>query len=142
MPKQKTVRIAKKLEQYPSILAEFNFKLEKCVNNKKLLFLDQYSKENKISTADYKVGYLPLLMAFNQHSTSTPACLVQAPNRPSICINLKPNDSLQQEGQSLEVPADLINCEDGLSTRPKCLSYNDCIKNYDLSLLTPNKITS
>ena len=50
--------------------------------------MDQYLKENKISTEDYKIGYLPLLKAFNQHSTSTPARLVQAPNRPGICINL------------------------------------------------------
>ena len=27
------------------------------------------------------------------------------------------------------------------SPQPKCLSYNDCIKSYDQSLLTPNKIT-
>ena len=103
--------------------------------------MDQYLKENKISAADYKIGYLPLLMAFNQHSTSTPAHLVQAPNHSGICINLKPNDSFQQEEQSLGVPADLINCKNDLSTRPKCLSYNDCIKNFNLSLLTPNKIT-
>ena len=95
MSKQQTYRIAKKLEQYPCILAESNFKLEKDINNKKLVFLDQYLKENKISTAYYKIGYLPLLKAFNQHSTSTPTRLVQAPNRPSICINLKPNDSFQ-----------------------------------------------
>ena len=25
--------------------------------------------------------------------------------------------------------------------KPKLLSYNDCIKSYDLTLLTPNKIT-
>ena len=98
-------------------------------------------KENKISTADYKVSYLPLLMAFNQHSTSTLARLVQAPNPPVMCINLESNDSLQQESQSLGASAEITNCENGLSTRPRCLSYNDCIKNYDLSLLTPNKIT-
>ena len=28
-----------------------------------------------------------------------------------------------------------------VTTKPKCLSYNNCIKNYDLSLLTPYKIT-
>ena len=88
----------KKLEQYPKILAKFNFKLEKDVNNKKLVFLDQYLQENKIYTADYKIGYLPLLMAFNQHSTSTPACLVQCPNCPGICIYPKPNNSRQQDG--------------------------------------------
>ena len=71
--------------------------------------MNQYLKENKISTADYKVGYLPLLMAFNQHSTSTPARLVQAPNRPGMCINLKSNDSLQQESQSLEASAEINN---------------------------------
>ena len=43
--KQQTIRIAKKLEQFPNILAEFNFKLEKDVNNKKLVFLDQYLKK-------------------------------------------------------------------------------------------------
>ena len=127
------------MEQYPSILGEFNFKLEKDVHNKKFVFLDQYLKENKISAADYEISYLPLLVAFNQHSTSTPARLVQCPNRPGIFP--KPNSSSQQESQYFEVPAELINCEDDLSTRPKYLMYNDCIKNYDLSLLTPNKIT-
>ena len=102
------------------------------MNNKKLVFLDQYLKENQISIANYKVGYFPLLMAFNQHSTSTPARLVQAPNCPGICINLKSNDSPQQDNQSLGAFAELINCENELSTRPRCLSYNDCIKNYDL----------
>ena len=71
--KHQTLRITKKLEQYPNILAEYNFKLEKDVNNKELVFLDQYLKENQISIADYKIGYLPLLMAFNQYSKSTPA---------------------------------------------------------------------
>ena len=80
-------------------------------------------------------------MAFNQHSRSTPARLVQAPNFPGICLNLKSNDVLSQEDQNLGIPLDPINCTDGLTTRPKCLSYNDCIKNYDLSLLIPNKIT-
>ena len=37
--KQQTIRIAKKLEQYQSILAEYNFKLEKDVKNKKIVFL-------------------------------------------------------------------------------------------------------
>ena len=80
-------------------------------------------------------------MAFNQHSRSTPACLVQAPNCPGICLNLKSNDVLSQEDQNLGISLELINCTDELTTKPKCLSYNDCIRNYDLSLLTPNKIT-
>ena len=32
--RKQTIRIAKKLEQFPNILGEFNFKLEKDVNNK------------------------------------------------------------------------------------------------------------
>ena len=113
------------MEQYPNILGEFNFKLEKDVTNKKLVFFDQYLKENKISSADYKIGYLPLLMAFNQNLTSTPAPLVQCPNCPGICIYPKPTDPLQQEGQSLDGPADLINCEDGPPIKPKCLLYKN-----------------
>ena len=33
------------------------------------------------------------------------------------------------------------NCKDPTPNKPKLLSYNDCIKSYDLTLLTPNKIT-
>ena len=120
--------------------------MEKDVNNMKLVFLDQYLKENQTSIADYKIGYLSLLMAFNQYSKSTPACLVQAPNRPGLYINLKSDNSSQSVNQDLDTsteakPADMINCDTELSPQPKCLSYNDCIKSYDQSLLTPNKIT-
>ena len=80
-------------------------------------------------------------MAFNQHSTSTQFRLVQAPNRPGVCINLKSDNSLQPEKQTLDTSAEITNCDNELSMKPKCLSYNDCIKSYDLSLLTPNKIT-
>ena len=31
--------------------------------------------------------------------------------------------------------------ETTIESKPKLLSYNDCIKSYDLTLLTPNKIT-
>ena len=73
-------------------------------------------------------------------------CLVQAPNRPGVCINLKSDNSPQPEKQNLDTSAEIdsaemTNCDTELSIKPKCLSYNDCIKNYDLSLLTPNKIT-
>ena len=85
-------------------------------------------------------------MAFNQYSKSTPARLVQAPNRPGACINLESDKSSQLENQNLDTPAetdsaDITNCDTELSPKPKCLSYNDCIKSYDQSLLTPNKIT-
>ena len=81
-------------------------------------------------------------MAFNQYSKSTPAHLVQAPNRPGPCINLKADNSSQDLDTSAEAkPTDMIYCDTELSPQPKCLSYNDCIKSYDQSLLTPNKIT-
>ena len=74
-------------------------------------------------------------MAFNQYSKSTPARLVQAPNRPGPYINLKADNSSQDLDTSAEAkPADMINCDTELSPQPKCLSYNDCIKSYDQSL--------
>ena len=86
-------------------------------------------------------------MAFNQHSKSTPACLVQAPNRPGPCINLKLDNSSQPVNQDFDTsaetkPADMINCDTELSPQPKCLSYNDCIKSYDQSLLTPKHFSN
>ena len=114
--------------------------MEKDVNNKKLVFLDQYLKENQISIADYKIGYLPLLMAFNQHSKSTPARLVQTPNRPGPCFDLTLDNFSQQVNQDFDTSAetksaDMSNGDTELSPQPKCLSYNDCIKSYDQSLL-------
>ena len=49
------------------------------------MFLDQYVKINDIRTDSYKAGYLPLLMAFNKNSKSTPCMMVQCPNRQAIC---------------------------------------------------------
>ena len=124
---QQTHRIAQKLTKYPNILKEFNFKFEKDFNTKKLMFLDQYLKVNNVKPGSYKAGFLPLLMAFNKHSKSTPCRMVQCPNRQAIC--------------KYDTNQDLKNCDIWDNKTKKLLSYNECIKSYDLSLLTPNKIT-
>ena len=49
------------------------------------MFLDEYLKINDIKADSYKAGYLPLLMAFNKNSKSTPCQMVQCPNRQGIC---------------------------------------------------------
>ena len=49
------------------------------------MFLDQYLKINYIKADSYKAGYLPLLMAFNKNSKSTPCWMVQYPNRQAMC---------------------------------------------------------
>ena len=49
------------------------------------MFLDEYLKINDIKADSYKAGYLPLLMAFNKNSKSTPCRMVQCPKRQGIC---------------------------------------------------------
>merc|ERR1712240_247805 len=88
-----------------------------------LMFLDDYLRSNDIKAGSYRSGYLPLLMAFNKNSQSTPCRMVQCPNRQAVCKPSKHHMAQETED------------------KPKLLSYNDCIKSYDLTLLTPNKIT-
>ena len=99
------------------------------------MFLDQYLEENKISSADYKAGYLPRLMAFNQNSSSTPCRLVHQPNRGGICRYPNHTDLFPQGGHAEANP---VNYETDLSIMPRCHSYNECIKIYNLTLLKPN----
>ena len=100
------------------------------------MFLDQYLKINDIKTYSYKTGYLPLLLAFNKNSKSTPSRMVQCPNRQVMCktgeIGVTGPLGNNQLNASLDQETNVKN---------KSLSYNECIKDYDLSLLTPNKIT-
>ena len=49
------------------------------------MFLDDYIKNNDIKSGSYRSGYLPLLMAFNKNSQSTPCRMVQCPNRQAVC---------------------------------------------------------
>ena len=107
---QQTLRIANKLTNFPNILQEFNYKFEKDMNTGKLMFLDDYLKSNDIKAGSYRSGYLPLLMAFNKNSQSTPCRMVQCPNRQAVC---KPS-----KNHMAQEPED----------KPKLLSYNDCIK--------------
>ena len=125
--------IAQKLLNYPSILGEFNFKFEKDFNTKKLMFLDQYLKINYIKADSYKAGYLPLLMAFNKNSKSTPCWMVQCPNRQGIC-------KTEEIGATRPLGTDKLaaSLDHETDVKNKSLSYNECIKDYDLSLLTPN----
>ena len=112
------------------------------------MFLEDYLKTNNIKPNSYKSGYLPLLMVFNRNSQSTPCRMVQCPNRQAVC---KPSKNTMVQGEKNETisgkvaQSDTIinssNCKDPTPNKPKLLSYNDCIKSYDLTLLTPNKIT-
>ena len=96
------------------------------MNMGKLMFLDDYLKNNDIKPGSYRSGYLPLLMAFNKNSQSTPCRMVQCLNRQAVCKPSKHH---------------IVHDEGTTEDKPKLLSYNDCIKSYDLTLLTPNKIT-
>ena len=98
---KQNIRIAKKLLNYPNILGEFNFKFEKDFNTKKLMFLDQYLKIYYIKADSYKAGYLPLLMAFNKNSKSTPCRIVQCPNRQAVCKFFKKNWLFFRGGRGL-----------------------------------------
>ena len=43
--------------------------------------------------------------------------------------------------QNQNITNELDSLDESTTPKPKFLSYNDTIKDYDLSLLTPNKIT-
>ena len=47
--KKQTIRIANKLENFPLILQEFNHRFASDISSKKLFFLDDYLKENKLN---------------------------------------------------------------------------------------------
>ena len=75
-------------------------------------------------------------MAFNQHSKSTPARLVQAPNRPGPCVGLTSINDPKSTKPCVNISAEEITADISIdysesSRPPKCLSYNDCIKSYD-----------
>ena len=80
---------------------ELDYKLESDIRSKKLYFLLDYLKEHNLQGNEYPLGYLPLLMAFNQNSNSTPIRLVQTPNRVAPAkerfISDSTSESLQYE---------------------------------------------
>ena len=139
---KQTVRIANKLVNFPLILQEFNHRFASDITSKKLFFLDTYLKENKINHKTYNYGYLPLLMAFNLNSSSTPCRMVQSPNRQARCIipgKLKTNnDNIFTNANGHNTNKGIIN---KLNPPLTTLSYNDTIRDYHLQLLGQNQIT-
>ena len=112
---------------------EFDYKLESDIRSKKLYFLSDYLKEHNLQGNEYSVGYLPLLLAFNKNSNLTPIRLVITPNRSGPAkersITNITSDGLQYE-------------EDKVNDQVKhSFSYNDTIRDYELNLLGPTKIT-
>ena len=112
---------------------ELDYKLESDIRSKKLYFLSDYLKEHNLQGNEYPLGYLPLLMAFNQNSNSTPIRIVQTPNRVAPAkerfISDSTSDSLQYEENNDNDQA------------KNSFSYNDTIRDYELNLLGPTKIT-
>ena len=132
-PKQQTFRIANKLTNFPNILQEFDYKFEKDMNIGKLMFLEDYLKTNNIKPNSCKSGYLPLLIAFNRNSQSTPCRMVQYPNRQAVCKPSKSQLVVQGVGSdtkkpdcTISDPIDSSGCKDTASNKPKLLSYDDC----------------
>ena len=77
------------------------------------------------------MGYLPLLLAFNKYSKSTPIRLVITPNRNGIA---KERNMPNSNG--------FINEDDtGNESVKHSFSYNDTIRDYELNLLSSTKIT-
>ena len=109
------------------------------MNTGKLMFLDDYLKSNGIKPDSYRSGYLPLLMAFNKNSQSTHCRMVQCPNRHAVCKPSK--NTMVQVGKNKPTSENVMQGDEATTEcKPKLLSYNDCIKSYDLTLLTLNKI--
>ena len=106
------------------------------MNTGKLMFLEDYLKTNNIKPNSYKSGYLPLFMAFNRNSKSTPCRMVQCPNRQAVCKPSK--NTMVQDGkydtqtsgkvtqsEKYDPTMNSSNCKDIQSDKPKLLSYND-----------------
>ena len=112
---------------------ELDYRLESDIRSKKLYFLSDYLKEHNLQGNEYPLGYLPILMALNKNSNSTPIRIVQSPNRAAPAkerfISDSTSDSLQYEEN---------NDNDQVKNS---FSYNETIRDYELNLLGPTKIT-
>ena len=85
-------RIAKRISGYKSLSNEIDYKLETDIRSGKLFFLPDYLNKHNLKGDEYSIGYLPLLLAFNKNSKSTPIRLVITPNRNGIAKErIKPN---------------------------------------------------
>ena len=77
------------------------------------------------------MGFLPILLAFNKNSKSTPIRIVITPNRNGIA---KERNTQNSHG--------FINDDDTSNENVKSsFSYNDTIREYELNLLSSTKIT-
>ena len=110
-----------------------DFKLETDIWSGKLYFLSDYLKKHDLNGNEYSVGYLPLLLAFNKNSNSTPIRLVITPNR---------NGPAKERSMS-NITSDGFQYEDNSDTDcvKHSFSYNDTIPDYELNLLSPMQIT-
>ena len=131
------MRIARRITNYKNILDELDYKFESDIRSKKLYFLPDYLKVHNLQGNEHSLGYLPLLIAFNKNSNSTPIRLVQTPNRAAPAKRKFISDNTINNTQDKEESVD-----DNDDDRPKnAFSYNDTIRDYELNLLGPTKIT-
>ena len=113
--------------------------------------MNDYLKDNQFESNEFRYRYLTILMAFNKISKSTPFRMLQCPNRQAVCRSestIKIDKNMVGVKDVKSSPEQNHNLSDNLSPlnesnnqKPKLLSYNDTIKYYNLSLLTPHKIT-
>ena len=75
------------------------------------------------------MGFLPILLAFNKNSKSTPIRIVITPNRNGIAKERNTQNSHE-----------FINDDDNENIKSS-FSYNDTIREYELNLLSSTKIT-
>ena len=111
---------------------EIDYKLETDIRSGKLYFLPDYLKKHDFNRNEYSVGYLPLLLAFNKNSNSTPIRLVITPNQ---------NGPAKERSMS-NITSDRFQYEyDNDTDHVKhSFSYNDTIRDYELNLLSPTQI--
>ena len=95
---------------------------QKQIYNQENYFLPEYLKEHNLEGNEYSVGYLPLLLAFNKNSNSTPIRLVITPNW---------NGPAKERSMS-NITSDGFQYEDnnGNDHVIHSFSYNDKIRDY------------
>ena len=105
--KLQSERIAKRITSYKNISNEIDYKFETDIRSGKLFFLPDYLKKHNLKGNEYSMGYLPLLLAFNKNSRSTPIRLVITPNRNGIAKernmpNINSNGFINEDDNSNE----------------------------------------
>ena len=127
--KHQSERIAKRISGYKNIANEIDYKFETDIRSGKLFFLPDYLKKHNLKGDEYSMGFLPILLAFNKNSKSTPIRIVITPNRNGFAKERIKHNS-----------HDFINDDDNENIKSS-FSYNDTIRDYELNLLSSTKIT-